>query len=388
MRGNVTVAIVADDLTGALDAAAPFAERGLATRVALSPETLETTLAAGRGLPEVISVNTASRHMTAQDAALRVAEVAGRLVECQPRVLVKKVDSTLRGQVVAESLMLRQLSQRRLVLAPAVPRQGRQVRGAQVVVEGVPLADTEYARDALSPPPCAPLDEVFASQGQTLGRYCPGKDGGLPEGEWVVDADSDDDMDRLARQLLDSPAAWLPVGAAGLTQALAQALVGAPGRVVLPSCPGVLLAVGSRSPRAQRQVARVMETWPDLTRVAILEGGMNTTDADSLLIVPGEPNQEPIDADIVASLMTDGVAACEAARPGRLLYLSGGDIALAVLVRLSGAFIELMGEWRPGVPLGFVDGDHARPVMTKAGGFGDETLLVELVGMFRSSSKG
>jgi uncharacterized protein YgbK (DUF1537 family) len=42
-----TIAIIADDLTGALDSAAPFAARGMDSVVALDPEALETALRRG-----------------------------------------------------------------------------------------------------------------------------------------------------------------------------------------------------------------------------------------------------------------------------------------------------------------------------------------------------
>lgn len=55
--------------------------------------------------------------------------------------------------------------------------------------------------------------------------------------------------------------------------------------------------------------------------------------------------------------------------PGpRLLFLTGGDIAMAVLSRLGVTFIQVNAEWLPGVATGFLDGDWKRWVMTKAGG--------------------
>ena len=52
---NPTLAIIADDLTGALDSAAPFAGRGLRAVVALGPDGLEAALASGAA---VVAVNT------------------------------------------------------------------------------------------------------------------------------------------------------------------------------------------------------------------------------------------------------------------------------------------------------------------------------------------
>jgi uncharacterized protein YgbK (DUF1537 family) len=61
-----------------------------------------------------------------------------------------------------------------------------------------------------------------------------------------------------------------------------------------------------------------------------------------------------------------------------LLFLTGGDIAMAVLSRQGVSYITVEAEWSPGVALGYLDGIPRRRVMTKAGGFGDPQLLVRL----------
>ena len=57
---RLDVAIVADDLTGALDAAAPFAGRGLKTRVLLDIERVAS--AVGSDI-QVLSLTSESRHL-------------------------------------------------------------------------------------------------------------------------------------------------------------------------------------------------------------------------------------------------------------------------------------------------------------------------------------
>ncbi|QPL44859.1 four-carbon acid sugar kinase family protein [Halomonas sp. A40-4] len=148
------VAIVADDLTGALDAAAPFAQRGATTRVVVALESLEASLDAWQGaLPDVIAVTTESRHLMASAAAERVTQATRILARLAPAVWFKKIDSTLRGQAVAESLAMHRACCRRLLLAPAVPSQGRTTCDARILVYGQPLEATDFARDARSQPP-------------------------------------------------------------------------------------------------------------------------------------------------------------------------------------------------------------------------------------------
>ena len=59
--------------------------------------------------------------------------------------------------------------------------------------------------------------------------------------------------------------------------------------------------------------------------------------------------------------------------------MTGGDTAAAVLTAIDRPFVALDGEVAPGVPRGHVAlGGKPLCLVTKAGGFGDETLLAGL----------
>src|SRR5262249_2005915 len=153
------VVIVADDLTGAMDVAGPLADRGLmtlavATREGCTPRDLEGGA--------VISINADSRHLSAPEAARCMHRIASDLLDEDAEILIKKIDSTLRGNVVAETLAMLDATRRSVaVVAPAFPGQKRTVRGGMVHVDGVALPNTTFARDALSPPPLQPLHLTF-----------------------------------------------------------------------------------------------------------------------------------------------------------------------------------------------------------------------------------
>ncbi len=63
---TLAFAIIADDLNGALDTATPFVEAGLEVAVVLTPAGIEEAIATGAA---VVSVNTASRALAADEAA-------------------------------------------------------------------------------------------------------------------------------------------------------------------------------------------------------------------------------------------------------------------------------------------------------------------------------
>ncbi|MCE8052493.1 four-carbon acid sugar kinase family protein [Billgrantia desiderata] len=362
------VAIVADDLTGALDAAAPFAARGAQTRVVIAPERLEAALRAwGEAPPEVIAVNTESRHLSAAEAAERVAAVTRRLAPLDPGVWFKKVDSTLRGQVVAESLAMRDVVPRRLLVAPAVPAQGRTVREGRVWVEEEPLGGS--------------LDRVFAAAGVPLVRHARPCDAPLPEGDCVADAEDDSELACLYDAVLRAPGYWLLVGAAGLATAVAQRCFGL---LRAAPCPlagveRVLYALGSRAQRTLEQERRLREHDPALARLTALKGGDQA--ATAVLLTPGADDGNALAPSQMAAAMGEAAARAVLRWPQvatGLLFLSGGDIAVAVLSRLGATTIAVEAEWAPGIALGRLEGAPQRLVMTKAGGFGDPDLLVRL----------
>ena len=98
---SIKIAILADDLTGALDAAAPYADRGLDTRVATTPESLGEL---GSPIPTVLSVCTQSRHVPPDRASRRIEATSRMVSEYHPAFWFKKIDSTLRGNVASEIL--------------------------------------------------------------------------------------------------------------------------------------------------------------------------------------------------------------------------------------------------------------------------------------------
>ncbi|MBS9402341.1 four-carbon acid sugar kinase family protein [Halomonas sp. TRM85114] len=370
------MAIVADDLTGALDAAAPFAQRGATTRVVVALERLEALLETWQeALPEVIAVTTESRHMTASEAAERVARATQMLTRLAPVVWFKKIDSTLRGQVVAESLAMRRVCGRRLILAPAVPSQGRTTREARIIVHGQRLETTDFARDARSRPPSGGMDALFEAEGLLLARHVPGQP--LPTTDSVADAETDADLDALAGGIIDGQDAQLAVGAAGLSRALAHVMFGeVASRPVQAEFTSLWLAVGSRSERARQQVAVLRRAVPDLT---VVRGTDDVpVEAPFLLLLPGT-EESPREADEVAATLAGSLAKGMATATQRLYLMTGGDCASALMETLGASYLDVSGEWEPGVVLGYPQGNREWPLLTKAGGFGDESLLVRLL---------
>jgi uncharacterized protein YgbK (DUF1537 family) len=386
MTDRPRVLIIADDLTGAMDAAGPFASSGLPTWVAALPDECDPARFARAS---VVSVNTESRHL-APEAAAGCVEKAWRQVEGETfDIVVKKIDSTLRGNPVAETRALLACADRsRLVVAPAFPAQGRVVRNGAVHVHGVPLAETGFARDALSPALTVPLVQAFAptNPGEGIRVWSAASFARADRADSsvaIVDASSDDELAMIAATALSEFERWLLVGSAGLTTALARALAVPGGQPEPPAVLGrIIYVVGSRAPASREQVsalaadgARLVEAVNGrLHKEPVLSPG-----ADVLLVaVPDKQGQEG-DAFEVATMLARHAIRLVGAGNAQAIVATGGDTAIACL-RISGnPALAVGGELIPGIAYArLMIGTRPVWLVTKAGGFGDADALIEI----------
>ncbi|MBE3640552.1 four-carbon acid sugar kinase family protein, partial [Mangrovicoccus algicola] len=127
--------LVADDLTGALDSAVAFAARGMSVTVARGAPALEAALARD---PQVLALSTGTREIPAAQARRIHAALAPRLAGTGA-ILVKKVDSRLKGNIAAELDGLLAGDPRPVLALPALPRLGRIVAAGQVTGHGVAM---------------------------------------------------------------------------------------------------------------------------------------------------------------------------------------------------------------------------------------------------------
>ena len=110
------VVVFADDLTGANDAGAQIAKRGIET-VSL----LEPGLARELHSPALV-FDTESRGLCPEDAREAVRRAARRVTLEGAEIVYKKIDSTLRGNVGAEiAALIEQLDPDAVVRAPPSP---------------------------------------------------------------------------------------------------------------------------------------------------------------------------------------------------------------------------------------------------------------------------
>ena len=390
------VAIIADDLTGAMDVAGPFATRGQPTWVVVDHR--GCTQEQFRGAA-VVSINTASRHLPAEQAAALVRDAAQRLVPAGTSIVIKKIDSTLRGNVASETLaMMEALGRPNAIVAPAFPGQGRTVRNAVVHVRGVPLAQTGFARDALSRPPLAPLDRVFREAAPSMRATCVAPAGpfalATPTGErtaTIVDSESDQDLRQTVQAIEMRLESCVLVGSAGIAAAVAELCLEAGACPEQPSVADeVLVMVGSRAEQSVEQSALLAEQNGAALLLApngrLADEQAFAADARTL-IVRAAPDKAGRDGDAaaVAAEMARSTVRLLQRRPIGALIATGGDTAVAILQALRQPALQVMGDLMPGIPYGRLPiGGRTVWLVTKAGGFGARDAMCEIVARLRA----
>jgi D-threonate/D-erythronate kinase len=402
--------ILADDLTGAADSAIAFARRGLPAKVVWGearPEEHADSIA--------LAYDAATRELDAAEAAHRHGDALRRFLRPGMHVF-KKMDSTLRGNPAEEiaamlDVLHAQRSPVRVVIAPAFPAMGRTVRDGQIFVHGVPLPFTEFwpaSREHDLAVLINLLDTVgvharhFSLSTVRGDRAALGP--GFANGVAVCDAETDDDLERIASAILEGGAATFCIGSAGFAHALAQIVSRASGRgrsshrcAVVTR--GALIVVGSRTQASRAALAQLL-TLGDVEGVsvnpALLMGDLQSSAAAGLANGVGKTLARGIDVVVdisqSASAQDAGnpqLAAALArllaapARHASALVATGGETAAALLTRLGVEGLRLVDEIEPGIPLGLTLGEISVPAVTKAGGFGNEECLKRILSRLR-----
>jgi uncharacterized protein YgbK (DUF1537 family) len=368
--------ILADDLTGAADAAAHLAERH-DVRLLLSSDT---------AWPEcdVIALDTDTRYATPGDAAHRIASAVRRAVAAGVPVF-KKIDSTLRGNVGPElkaaAATLGTGERPALIVAsPAFPAVGRTMTDGVVLVDGVPLDDDcggslprrlrrEGIMSVAVEPPGGGLGSML------LGAYADGT------AAVVVDAESDDDLNAVLKASLKVDVPVLLVGSGGLARHYDDAISGRSTTDHGAMAGPVLVVLGSHSAPARSQAEHLraggvpLVVSDSVNAEAELAAGLAHVGTALLMPDPDAP-VDPGRTHEVASRLAE-VAVPALAGIGTLV-VTGGETARAVLMQAGIDQLVVCGELEPGVVWSTVPG-RALSVVTKAGAFGDPGVLVRCI---------
>lgn len=419
-RWRTPVRVIADDFTGANDAGSGLAKAGARVNVLFDSQT-----PAHADEADVWVISTDSRAVSAQQAAERIRAALEALPAQPDGWVFKKIDSTLRGNLGSETeAALGACATSLALVVPAVPGLGRVTRDGHCYIHGQLLTDTEFASDPKTPVTTAriagrlaqqshlPVTELTLEQVRGPELLALLQTASAERRLLVLDAETDGDLQRIVLAAAELAARPLLVSASGLSDALSWMLS--------ERRPAPLLAVvGSMSEIAHQQIARLQQQYP-VTLVDI--------DIAQLFNAPRWPQREQWQQAVTAALhagqhcvirtcqyngQRDAIAAlCEQHQLSRAalgeeictllaqltrnvlaevqpggLYLSGGDVAIAVARGLGASGFQISGQIAGCVPWGhLLNVTEPLLVMTKAGGFGDANTLVDVIRFIEEKS--
>jgi uncharacterized protein YgbK (DUF1537 family) len=404
---------IADDLTGAADCAASSAARGCRAAVLLhSPDQRSE---AHWPAADILSIDANTRCLPAERGSESIARLV-HLCDWQQRdnpryVLFKKIDSTLRGNVSAELSALLQARRSRkhanallsILMAPALPAQGRTTVDGRVLVYGVPLEETDIwkaeARSAQSD-----IAKLLAGSGLSCGLIgidivrssatCLREAISRTAEQMdvvVCDAETDEDLGAIASASAGQIALTALAGSAGLAFQIAlkiDAAAVAENRKWCFATGPTLFLVGTTA-SVSKQQARMLKQIPDVVTFHAGPGTLQTSQGniqadfvqslrsgrDVLLVLNESEHCSISERQFLLQHFSDLIRQCEQFLGA--LVATGGETARTVLDALGIRRLRLLGEIESGLPISVTDSwARSLPVVTKAGAFGSPDALV------------
>lgn len=405
----VKLLIIADDFTGALDTGVQFAAGGAETRVVTNTE---YDFGSAEETVQVLVLDAETRHLTPEKAYEIVFQITKRAYENGIPFIYKKTDSALRGNIGSElKAVLDATKQTSLHFLPAFPKMNRITRKGIHYIDGVPVHESVFGKDPFEPVVCSSIREMIRSDMPvTVVETMEGWQ--LKPGIMVYDAADDEELRSKGRFLLEQDELHIMAGCAGFAGVLPE-LLGLRGRTTgkVELAEQLFVACGSVNPitrnqldyaeqkgctrirltpeqklteesyrtEAGRRLLRQWETIAENSRLCILDtndppGRSDTLDYARRHGITLEELRVRISTTlgcIVKEMIGLGLSST--------LLITGGDCLLGFMKHIGCDAITPVCEMAPGTVLSEVETKgKALGVITKSGGFGDETLLVDL----------
>lgn len=415
------IGVIADDLTGANATGVKLTKIGFDAATMVYYDQPITS-----NVVNTVCIDTDSRYADKKVAQMRVNKVLENLDAWGANLICKRIDSTIRGNIGAEiDIVLDKLGNNAVaVLVASFPESGRMTSGGYLLVNGVPVQETDVAKDPVAPLTQSFIPAIVQKQSKFSVAHI-GLDTVLDGEEEIAVAMREKIKDNHRILVLDAVTNEE-------IEAIAQAMTKVEGVKMVPADPGpltaayaklytkqhaierkVIVTVGSVTSHSEKQMhylinklgadpvyveakqlATGVKNW-DQEIVRAVDVALNKINNQEVLIITTMIHRdEQLDLkqlakeqnsneDYLAKRIADGLAKitrtvyekCQAPISG--MFSSGGDVT-ASLCSIGGATgIKLMDEVMPLIAYGkFIDGHFdGLPLVTKGGMAGDEKAL-------------
>lgn len=401
------IGIFADDLTGALDAAAPFAARGCKVRVSTTSEVPSIT-----GDVDVIAVNMGTRHADRYSVESTTRRVVAQLSDLGITFLFNKIDSTLRGNPGVEVFhAAKLLDLDHAIICSAYPQNGRTISGGIIYVEGLPVTVTDVGNDQLSTVPANHVADIVEHalyrNGLADKAYVQTSTGLHPAQDdkptlLTLDASSSNDLHEISNRVLSVAGIKLVAGSAGLSIAFAEVLSSKFERREQRNnnFKNILLVTCSQRSIINDQLSHLKNfagyvdlemSFDDALRgipeqdQARLNSAFSENGVTVVRLANGceELRQENVSsaAEALVTNMGGVVRNMVEHRKPNVLVVIGGDTLAGITDACEISTIRLEDELQPGTTFGVVESGLLTGIriVTRAGGFGNKESITDLV---------
>lgn len=388
--------IIADDFTGANDTGVQFTRKGISTQVIFNKEiNINNTKA--------IVIDTESRGLSGEEAYDRVKVISEAILNNSFNCVYKKVDSTLRGNIVEEVKALYESYDPELVIfAPAYPSNHRTTKNGIQHINNIPVSKTEIGKDPKKPVIEDNITHILQKALEETVTHISIKDIKNNKVDFsknrfmTFDAIVEEDLITIVKlvSILKKKILW--VGSAGLANAIMQ--------VNIPSIPA-LAVVGSISEVSHNQIKYAVSKGLKIVRVDIVEILKNKNilpfieeatnelkHGHDIILASSfirEDYENCIQLGIKLGMPKEEVSIFTQVTLGEIvtnilnkvtvagLFLTGGDTAIEVIKKINATGSKILQEVTDGIPLMRLKGGafDGLPVITKAGAFGEVNAL-------------
>lgn len=401
--------IIADDFTGALDTGIQFRGKHTALRFGQDPASYLKDLDADTS---VLVIDAETRHLPPEQAAEIVGRIAADAAAAGVRCIYKKTDSGLRGNIGAElAAALEGSGQQVLHFIPALPQLNRITRNGIHYIDGQEVSGSIFGRDPFEPVTASRVSDIIGQQTSTPAALA-GAEEAPKRGIVIHDAATVRDLEAIARELKESGQTGLLAGCAGFAQMVPWLLDITAADTAPPALPKKLVTVcGSINPITLGQMDTAEKAGVPRIRLTVtqkLDDGWSGTEQWRADMNAWEKVLESRDNAIVECDGLgdpEGLEACRKRRNmgleqmrqqisrtmGSLLktflddgleatwMVTGGDTLMAFMKLADLHELTPICEYVPGVVLASVSFQNKIIyLLTKSGGFGEETLLLDL----------
>lgn len=418
----IKLLVLADDFTGALDTGVQFSKKNIKTFV-----TTDINISPDYDLKDaqVLVIDTESRHIPPKKAYEIIKKITQRFRKNEELYFYKKTDSTLRGNIGAElEGFMVGLKIIELPFVPAYPKSNRTTKNGYHYVGDLLLENSTFSKDPFCPMKESYIPKIISAQStletkvifENSSLDCNTSEGMI----FIYDCESDAEMKRIGEKLKEQNKLKYISGCAGFAEILGNIIEFQENKSInIIENNKFLLVSGSVNEMSQNQIKYAKNNGYEYYKLSIEEILANdirslpnykllvNTISDKLkkekkFLIYTVDNYEEVkktkdfaaenslDLDKIGILIAKNIGSLTKDIVDRIqiknLIIFGGDTLMGIADKLELIGIIPQKEIIPGVVYSnFIseNKDYNLNIISKAGGFGTEDVVVEIEGYLR-----